>query len=59
MAEKGEGEKKFKGVRKLTFRGHQLEDLMKMPNDKLVELLRARQRRRFRNGLGHGFTKFI
>ncbi len=59
MAEKGEGDKKFKGGKKFTFRGHLLEELVKMPNDKLVELLRARQRRRFRSGLGHGFTKFI
>jgi hypothetical protein len=59
MAEKPEGDRKFKGVRKLTFRGYQLDELVKMPNEKLVELLRARQRRRFRSGLGHGFTKFI
>lgn len=32
MAEKGE-DKKFKGVRKLTFRGHQLEELVKLKNE--------------------------
>lgn len=33
MAEKGDGDKKFKGVRKLTFRGHQLEELVKLKNE--------------------------
>ena len=34
MAEKVEGDKKqYKGVRKLTFRGHQLEELVKLKNE--------------------------
>ena len=50
---------KFKGVRKLTWKGLQLEELVKLPNEKLMELFRARVKRKFRSGVGHRFTNLI
>ncbi|CAD8130735.1 unnamed protein product [Paramecium sonneborni] len=41
--------KQFIGVKKFTYRGLQLEELIKLPMDKLVEQFRARQRRRISN----------
>lgn len=52
-------EKQFKGVRKLTWRGLQLEELVKLPNEKLLELYRSRIKRKFRKGTGHRFTNMI
>ena len=46
-------------VRKFTYRGLQLEDLMGLKNEKLTELLSARQRRRFDRGLRHKYQRFI
>ncbi|CAD8043867.1 unnamed protein product [Paramecium primaurelia] len=48
MAEQTQ-DKQFKGVKKFTYRGLQLEELVKLPMDKLVEQFRARQRRRISN----------
>lgn len=48
MAEQQQGDKQYKGVKKFTYRGFQLEELSKMPLDKLVEQFRSRQRRKFK-----------
>ena len=53
------GEKQFKGVRKLTWRGLQLEELVQLNTEKLNELFRARIKRKIRHGLGHRFTRLV
>jgi len=53
------GRQKERTVRKYTYRGLQLEDLMGLKNEKLVELFGARQRRRFERGLKHKYQRFI
>lgn len=52
-------QKKDRTVRRYTYRGLQLEDLMQLKNEKLVELFGARQRRRFDRGLKHKYQRFI
>eukprot|EP01017_Pseudomicrothorax_dubius_P029054 TRINITY_DN34_c0_g1_i1.p1 TRINITY_DN34_c0_g1~~TRINITY_DN34_c0_g1_i1.p1 ORF type:complete len:152 (-),score=49.82 TRINITY_DN34_c0_g1_i1:169-624(-) len=65
MAEKtqqqieAEERKKRAAVRKFTFRGMELEDLLKLSNEKLIEHLRARQRRRFNRGLKHKYQRLM
>ena len=36
-----------------------MEELVKLPNEKLMELFRARVKRKFRSGVGHRFTNLI
>ena len=50
---------KERNMRKFTFRGIVLDDLLKLSNEKLYELFRARLRRKFRHGVGRNFTSFI
>lgn len=52
-------DKQFKGVRKLTWRGLQLEELVQLSTEKLNELFRARIKRKTRHGLGHRFTRLV
>jgi hypothetical protein len=40
-------EKKEKGIQKYSFRGHTPEQLNELPQEQIVELFCARQRRRF------------
>ena len=51
--------KKKRGFRKFTYRGKELEELVKMTNEQLVQLFAARQRRRFQRGLKHKYTRLI
>ena len=51
--------KKDRSIRKYTFRGYSLEDLMNLNNDKLKELLNTRQRRRLTRGLKHKYQRFL
>lgn len=44
----GQEVKKKQKVRRYTFRGHEEEEIYEMPQGQLVELFRARIRRRFR-----------
>ena len=62
MADKPEaatGEKKIRSIKKYTFRGLDIDDLMKLSQEKLVELLRSRQRRKFNRGIKHKFNRLI
>ena len=52
-------EKKVRTLKKYTFRGLDIDDLMKLTQDKLLELLRSRQRRKFNRGIKHKFTRLI
>lgn len=52
-------DKAFKGVRKLTWKGLQLEELVQLSPEKLTELFRARIKRKFAHGLGHRYTTLI
>jgi hypothetical protein len=50
--------KKEKGVRKYTFRGKNMEQLIAMEKEDLFSQFRTRIRRKFRRGLGHKFTRY-
>lgn len=49
--EEYEKKKKARQFYKFTYRGLELEDLLKMENEKFTELIHARARRRFARGL--------
>ena len=46
-------------VKKFNFKGMALEDLQKVPNEKLFELLNSRQRRSLKRGLSDNKKKII
>jgi small subunit ribosomal protein S19 len=46
-------------VRKFTYRGYTLEELLKMPRDKFLELLPARQRRSLKRGFSQRQKKLL
>ena len=46
-------------VKKFDFKGMALEDLQKVPNEKLFELLNSRQRRSLKRGLSDNKKKII
>ena len=60
MAEvQGEEKKRTRAIKKYTFRGMDIEQLMKLPKEKLIEQFPARQRRRFARGLKHKYAHFM
>lgn len=52
-------QKVHRSVRKYTFRGLDIDDLVKLSQDKLLELLRSRQRRKFNRGIKHKYNRLI
>ncbi|CAE8691395.1 unnamed protein product, partial [Polarella glacialis] len=51
MAEDGEENKKKRTFRKYSYRGIDLDKLLDLSNQDLMELFRARQRRKFSRGI--------
>ena len=52
-------QRKDRTAKKYTFRGLSLEELSGLKNEQLVELFRARIKRRFNRGLKHKYQRFI
>ena len=66
MADKAQGgltaaqlEAKKKSYKKSLYRGIELTQLMDLSTEKLVQLFRARQRRRFTHGIQHKYDRLI
>ena len=57
MAE--EGAQRKRTFRKYSYRGVDLEKLLDLDNDALVELLGARQRRRFKRGISANYSRLL
>jgi small subunit ribosomal protein S15e len=51
--------RKERTTKKYTYRGLSLEDLAALKNEQLVELFRARIKRRFNRGLKHKYQRFV
>lgn len=52
-------EKKVRALKKYTYRGLDIDDLMKLSQEKLLELFKSRQRRKFNRGIKHKFNRLI
>ena len=50
---------KARNLKKYTFRGKDIDDLMGLSEEKLLELFKSRQRRKFNRGLKHKFSRLI
>lgn len=51
--------KKDRNLKKFTYRGYSLEQLMSLEQTQMINLLNSRQKRRFQRTLSHKYSNFI